>query len=269
MVLSGDDRLRGLRSRLKRSIAWPAARAFFRLVPPSVWLAPLRARTRLGRRLAPDRYTDADPCRLRWVDPAAIEFDLLPDGPQLPAWGRVEDGRWDRTDDRFAERPVPRAIEAHYRDGVPWRETPLPAVVREQIERFGDAWGHTGARALERRIKAIERLYDRLSASGYRTQTDLLEEDTPGPPPVPVLGEITVEIGHDGRLCWRRNGQHRLAIARVLGIERVPVVVARRHADWQRIRDRLKRDEPGSIPRQFRSHPDLVDLIPDRADHSQ
>ena len=248
-----------LRTSFKRRVVWPVAG---RLVRTPAWDAALVGYATIeSAGFRPGRRTDVDPLALRWIDPARPLADALPPAPERPPIGRVEGGDWDLVDDRFAGRPVPRAIELRFREGKPWEETPLSDHVRDQVERFGDAWGHVEA-AVERRSREIEALYEAIRADGFRTQAELAVrgDGGPGPPPIPTLGEITVDVGRDGRLCWRRNGQHRLAIARVLGVDRVPVLVARRHEKWQDVRDRIREGGVGGVNPTLLGHPDLVDL---------
>ena len=171
--------------------------------------------------------SDADPLRLRWVDPGSPIFDCLPDEPQLPPNGQVLGGVWDIDTPRFKDRPVPRSIKAHFSDGTPWAETQLADHIEEQLSQFFDAWSYR-ENTFDRRCEEMEALYDRMKTEGYRTQADLAmgERTGPGPPAAPQFGEITVDIGPNGELGWRGNGQHRLAIARLLPIEQVSVLVA-------------------------------------------
>lgn len=46
------------------------------------------------------------------------------------------------------------------------------------------------------------------------------------------LNEITVDIGRNGELLYAGFGIHRLSIAKILGIEKVPVIVGMRHARY-------------------------------------
>ena len=247
------------RASITRRAVWPLAG---RLVRSPAWDAALVGYAAVASAgFLPGRRTDAAPLALRWVDPDRPVYDALPPVPERPPIGNVEGGDWDQIDDRFDERAVPRAIDLRFREGCAWDETLLPEHVRDQVARFGDAWGHV-ENAVERRCQEIEALYEAIRADGYRTQAELAVsgEPGPGPPPVPTLGEITVDVGRDGRLCWRRNGQHRLAIARVLGIDRVPVLVARRHEEWQDLRDQIRDGGVEVIDSSLVGHPDLADL---------
>jgi len=221
---------------------------------------PLPAVARLiaaARRVAPGRFTGADPFRVVRVDPGTVERSILETAPKHPQWGRVQGGNWDRRTDPFAERAVPRALGQHFADGVPWEETPLRAHFRAQLERFGNAWGHTAMDGYRAYREGVERLYGAIASRGYRSQRELA--DAGDPEAVPVLDEINVDIGRDGQLLWRAYGQHRLAIARLLNVEAVPVFLHRRHRGWQATRD-LARTDPDALARDG-THTDLAPLV--------
>ena len=150
-------------------------------------------------------------------------------------------------------RTLPKAIEQRFADGLEWGETVL-----------GDRYDMG---TLEDRGKEIDRLYRHVRDDGYKSQRQLVEQ-SPGAAwkglndaMHPLANEIAVDIGRDGEFLWNMCGQHRLAIAKVLEIDRIPVQVFRRHAQWQAIRDRARRGE--EIPKEFCDHPDLVDVLED------
>ncbi|MEF8814026.1 MAG: hypothetical protein V5A55_09440 [Halovenus sp.] len=247
------SRLRRLRGRLAAHLQDRTGTRLRRQLPLSA-VAALIAAT---RRVAPDRVTDANPFRVVRVDPRTVERSILESAPKRPQWGRVQGGDWDRQGEPFAERPVPAAVRQHFVEGVAWERTPLRAHFRAQLERFGNAWGHTSMAGYGTYRDGIEQLYDTIASRGYRSQRELADAGDPGA--VPVLDEINADIGRDGRLLWRGYGQHRLAIARVLDVEAVPVLLHRRHRGWQATRDRARTD-PDSLDRDG-SHPDLAAIV--------
>ncbi len=218
---------------------------------------PLIVAHRLRRRVAPERYTDAPAFALREVDPSRIRESVLESAPGRPQWGRVVDGDWDGRTEPFDERPVPRGIRQRYREGRDWRDTALFDAFRDQLDRFGNAWGHVDAAAFDRRCEAIDRLHDAIRDRGYRRQEVLHGPDAYAT--TARLDEICVDIDRDGRLLWRTYGQHRLALAKLLGVDAVPVLVHRRHAGWQARREAVREGHP--MPEVDRDHPDLRDLV--------
>lgn len=251
-------------------------------------LAPLAAAHRIRRRLRPERYTDAEPFRLLRVDPDRIRRSLLEVAPRIPQWGRVADGDWAADWGPFDERAVPRGIEQRYREGREWRDTALFDAFREQLARFGNAWGYTDVDGFDKRCREIDRLHDAIREDGYRRQEQL--HGPSGYTTTARLDEINVDIGRDGELYWRAYGQHRLALAKLLDIASVPVLVHRRHTAWQAVRDARRNDVPppdravggredgypddrnedpddrNGNPDRHDAHPDLHDLggVPER-----
>ena len=120
-------------------------------------------------------------------------------------------------------------------------------------------------RIFEERTEAIDRLYRNIREDGYKSQRQLLKEDPEtawsdlNDAMHPLLNEVAVDIGRDGELLWNICGQHRLAIARILDVDRIPVQVFRRHAKWQKLRNATK---DGKQPSEsVRDHPDLQDVL--------
>lgn len=235
------------RIRLRGRLVRAGRRLLLRPLEENPPTEPFRRYHRLRRRLRPARYTDADPLAIRWIDPTAIRLSILETAPRYPQRGVVAAGDWDRAGEPFWERPVPRAVVARFRDGRPWQETPLHDYFADQLRRFGNAWGYASIAGFDERCAEIERLYGSMRDEGYHSQRELA-----GPP----LDEITVDIARDGTLLWQGYGQHRLAIAAVLGIDRVPALVGRRHREWQRRREAVR---TGESPLGA-DHPDLTDL---------
>lgn len=213
-----------------------------------VTVCTMRTLLRVFRYLFHTRYTDADPYKLIYVDPNDIQY--VTDASKRRGW--VVDGTWDQTERRFINRTVPQSIHQRYRDGIPWDETIL------------SDWAQSQGSAASS-YEDIESLYRRIESSGYKTQQQLLQDvpelawDGLNDAMHPAVNEITVDIGRDGQLLWNMGGQHRLAIAQVLELERIPVQVMRRHARWQTIRDNFQAGEE-SVVTEYIDHPDLQDV---------
>jgi hypothetical protein len=176
------------------------------------------------------RHIGADPLRLTWVDPDAIEYvvgELVPDTtddshferPSVPAQGRegigaVRGGSWDRSTVAFTELSEYRLFEQHFIEGVAWTDTEFVDRHRRSPD---SAWTEP---KLLNKLERFDRLFETIEGDGYCTQRDL------GGHP---LNEIIVYQGRDGELRWHENGRHRLALAKLLGLASVPVLITVRH----------------------------------------
>jgi len=221
-----------------------------------------------------------DPFKLEWVDPDRIPRHTR---RRYPPWkgrarrfGEVRGGEWDRRDrpdvdpayrgpppelfvaDRFEESVLYRSSEAHFDRGVDWEETPLFAdlkrLIRTDDREYEYVWH--GCRSVEdvrSRFRYLDGLYDAIRQDGFRSQWEMVLRD-------PERGfrdwfenEITVDVGRDGELLLV-CGKHRLTIAKLLGVDRIPVLFLVRHPEWMARRREALRTPPAA------DHPDLRDV---------
>ncbi|MFU8866413.1 hypothetical protein [Natronococcus sp.] len=221
-------------------------------------------------RLLP-HVSDANPARPIRVDPDGIEYYHGSDDP----WrlGHVIDGDWDEAEGRFEETTVYRSLEARFLEGADWEETELYAEYRDRLEAGDPYWRCTTEAELEAYFERIDALYETVAEEGYRSQRELLASDDADPREEntdavhPVVQEIGVNVYRDGELVKKGTGFHRLAIAKLLDLEEIPVTVRVRHADWQAVRDEIRAaSSPAELSERAASHlehPDLLDVVPE------
>jgi hypothetical protein len=148
-----------------------------------------------------------------WVDPALIRFKITPHDDLRGEMG----GDWD------IERRYPlsaavkhRAILQRYRDGKRWEETDLFAdTYRRRFESGETVRGEPTMEALlAQYYSRVDGMFEALKRKGFR-------EDCP----LPVF-----LIGRDGEVFIGNQGNHRLAMAQVLGLERIAGEILCRHS---------------------------------------
>lgn len=229
-------------------------------------VALLRGQLRWQYRRHPMDYTDADPFKIIAFCPDAVTQQqryVAADPRVTPSprngfdmWrciGYVVAGTWDTATIALSERPIYQAIRSHFADGIPWLETDfLRGVVAGRYQWHGC---RTEQDILERG-RRLDALYEAIQREGYRSQT-MLRGRLPWRE---AMDEITLNIGRNGELIRNNAGMHRLVIAQVLGVARVPARVLIRHRDWQRLRNAAR--QTGVIPAEYRDHPDMQDLLP-------
>ena len=193
-------------------------------------------------------------------------------GSRFEYAGSVIGGDWDRSDRLFEESKLYRSFEAHFGDGVPWPETALYDTVVGYIEAGTPLWGCTDEAAFRDRCRELDALYDAIRRHGYKSQAELLRNpvDDPvhGERSLPyhlrlVNHELAVCVGRDGDILFK-DGRDRLAIAKVLGLDSIPVWVMIRHPQWQRLRSAVANDPSlrAHLDPALRGHPDLPETGP-------
>ena len=229
-----------------------------------------RTYLRARRRVNPESITDADPFIRLWIDPDRIDRQVRTPSKR---WGRVDGGDWDRDTVPLGETAAYSSVEAHFNRGVPWRETAEFEQYRDRFAAGEQPKGCATADELETRFQKLDAIYERIATDGYRSQPELWAERPDYQQDIfykwdrtldPRLDEITVSIGRDGAVLHGDRGDHRLAIARLLDLEEIPVLVRRRHARWQSIRDELstatRRSALTNRARANLGHPDVREL---------
>jgi hypothetical protein len=143
--------------------------------------------------------------------------------------GLIQSGNWDKHASPIAEMPKYRAVKKHFCEGVPWNETGIidHLLKRMRDEKRDSIDNCNGRDELVNRYERIDGLYEDLRAEGYREDRHSLTD------------YIAVHIARDGELLFAGSGCHRLAIAKILDLDEIPVWVRARHTEWQALRETL------------------------------
>lgn len=137
-----------------------------------------------------------------WTDARRIEFKI---SPCADLKGRVG-GDWD-LERRFplVEAAKHRAIEQRYRDGARWEDTDLFA--RIYARRFAEGGEVRGEATIEGLLAQyygrVDEMFESLRSEGFRAAD-------------PMPGFL---LGRGGEVFIGNQGNHRLAMCRLLGIE--------------------------------------------------
>lgn len=219
-------------------------------------------RTRHRRKDAADRLLD--PYATLFVAPSEIRMPAYTDELAQTNFehgvGRVLDGEWDLNTVSFAETLGYRALEDLLTGRRPWQETELYERVRQAIAQGRSWWGCRTMADFDRRARYIADLHDSIRARGYLARADLARSNAPGGS-AGDIDEVLVAIGRDGDFVFL-DGQHRLAIALLLGLSRIPVQVGVRHPGWMDFRSALREYAlgHGGTVAQPLTHPDLCGM---------
>lgn len=228
----------------------------------------------LAHQYSPERFSDADPYKLLWVDPDDIS--LITGEVQTTSPGEyhlerldsfdhinigtpnVNGGEWDQTSDRFCDLLVYKAIKTVCENNINWMDTKLFRKHRERIQRGYRSYGCYSMDELSDKAEELNTLIQSIRDSGYLSARKRGDH---------LLDEIRVNIGRDGNFLYNSEGRHRLSIAKVLRLNQIPVIVVMRHRQWQQLRNELKKSDGKinmDIPEQkWMDHPDLGNILSD------
>lgn len=218
--------------------------------------------------LAREYDAPLNPYKIEWVDPADINEFTRREVRPAKVCGEIKGGDWDvrkefiYSDDyskvywhsharegvRFEDSLFYQSLRDHFEHGVGWKETEYYRSAIEAFERGEKiSNGYTSAGELLDDFKRTDELHEEIRTEGYKSQNDMREEygyDGGGTTFKQLKkSEITVDIGRNGELLFAYGGKHRLAIAKILGLEEVPVVFLCRHKEWMEHREYVHRNE--------------------------
>jgi hypothetical protein len=133
-------------------------------------------------------------------------------------------GTWDLSDQEYEPFRLAQMKEL-FQEQLPYQESAIYRRMRSELQNEGVTHAPKlhDLHEVDAYFSRLESLYKSMRDNGFqardpsRTQTER---------------EITVRIGRDGALIKSGEGTHRLALARLLNIKRVPVVVDLVHPRW-------------------------------------
>lgn len=204
-----------------------------------------------------------DPERVIWLDPRDVTYCSLFEFSSISYRGRVVPGNWDRQEKKFEDLDVFVGIKEACVEGKPWQETVFYQRILHKLERGQILWDCKDRSDFDKRCKDIEALFIRIKTEGYKSQGELSESEDLGSS-LYTNSEIGVSIGRAGEFLFS-DGAHRLAIAKILGLTRIPVKVVVRHPGWVKRRKELLRQKKLNKDGKFWTgqdldHPDLAEI---------
>lgn len=205
-----------------------------------------------------DRKFDID--KIHWVDPKTIKYCSLKEFDIYKYKGKIIRGNWDELVKKFEELDTYIALKEVCTEEKNWGNTIFYQRLINRLEKGEILWGCKNKTELYKRCKNLEFLYQKIKNEGYKSQYELSIASDEFMP-LKIEDEITASIGRYGDLLFSSSG-HRLAIAKLLGIEKIPIKIAVRHPQWIKFKKELLsyvKDHCGKTY-QALTHPDLNDI---------
>lgn len=134
--------------------------------------------------------------------------------------GQVLEGAWDQHRTTFVATRKFKACRARFRDGASWEESGIIAYSLRRIAKSGPFDDCTTQDDVIARYAALDALWQVVKEQGQL-------------PPAPrhARDGILVHVDRDGRPLFGNQGFHRLAIAKLAGLEQITVSLGLVHQD--------------------------------------
>ena len=167
--------------------------------------------------------------------------------------GKIIDGDWDITNYKFTDLDIYQAFKQRINEGMAWQDTKFYKINMSYIESGQVRWGCKNKDELDKRCSYFDSLIESIKKKGYQLNRNIYYNVE--------FDEVDVNIGRNGEYLFQ-NGRHRLSIAKILGIKKIPVMVLVRHKKWQDFREYIYsyvQDHGGKLYQPI-IHPDLSDI---------
>ncbi len=160
--------------------------------------------------------------KVSYIDPAEVNYEIK--GGIVPY---IQDGDWDLTKRGFT---LHETITKIFVDNIPASETEQYKTMKEAIDNkdWNASRGCRTQEELDAYFKTFEDIYRDFSNGRYRPQSELREKGLNrkrGHYP----GEVLLSIDRNGNYMLESGGTHRLSIAKLLGLQKIPAVIIRKH----------------------------------------
>jgi len=232
---------------------YPNLKSKIRVVVYDIWRWEAKLRTVHSSK-------DFDVNRTIWINPERIKYDCLAQKgyDKFDNRGKVVGGDWDKRKAKFTELDIYKACEKRFMFKRPWDETEFYNRVLKEIDQGKVQWNCSNKTEFKKRLIRLDALYQDIKVNGYKTQEKLSPKHLVS---LTREDEITVRIDRYGAFLFE-DGRHRLAIAKLLGLKKIPVKITVRHSEWHLFRNEVLNyaASKDGLLYQAVTHPDLNDI---------
>jgi len=165
-----------------------------------------------------------------WINPSEVTHIYTRNPAKTPDFkrrhsGMVIDGDWDTKVEPIDTSWKIAACLAHFRDGTPWAKTGVYDTMQAMIADRGQFDSCRSMDDIHARYAKIDALFDDIRTNGYRDETRMKL----GTPRLPE--GVFIHIDRHGQPIFGAIGNHRMGIARALGLPRIPAQLGVVHPD--------------------------------------
>lgn len=172
-----------------------------------------------------------NPLEIIYIDPKSVtktisRYDIGLSTLTYRHFGTIADGDWDLDGYEINTYGLIYPILKQYLEKTPLDDIPEFNANLDNIRAGGQTDNCRSISEYRKKWQKIIDLCELVKKDGYKPQNQL----SCGHP----LNDVRVQIGRDGAFLFE-DGIHRLIIAQLLGLPRIPVIVTRVHADARKV----------------------------------
>ena len=177
--------------------------------------------------------------KIYWVNPKEIQYSSLLRINKWYYYSRIINGDWDELTILYDDTLLHECIIQRFKQGKKWEDTEYYQRILEiLIAKTGNYYD--SKQKCDDKFRSLDELFHDIKTKGYKTRseyslskTGFFKFDIKK-----MLDHISVDIGRDGNILIV-HGKHRLSIAKILDIPKIPIIIIKRHKKWMEFRNNL------------------------------
>jgi hypothetical protein len=208
--------------------------------------------------------------KIHWIDPHSIEFISAGSFDRRTHIGTSKKGNWDLSKKKFNDISAYRGLNERFEEGLAWKKTKYYEHATARLRSGKLAWMCKNKEEFEQRLKNVDTLFRDIKENGFKADPEEMIDVysykdktlTKASQAHNFLDYITVDISRAGDPLFV-DGGHRLTIAKILDLDKIPVIVRVRHKRWVKFKNELKgyaKTQRGERLYQKAYHFDLKDI---------
>jgi len=178
-----------------------------------------------------------------------------------PRWFENENAH-EHTVIKFENFEYYTSVREYILNDKEWNETRFYEKYQKTAKNCSNWSNSKISEKLELKKSKIDLIYKNIKENGYLSQKELQNRGYIDKRPLlpPEYHEIRVNIGRDGEIIFD-DGRHRMFLAKILNVDKIPARVVARHTDWQKTKyDIMRIKNRGGFNHQIKAniqHPDI------------
>jgi len=201
------------------------------------------------------------PFKIYWIKSSQINHISQNIECEIPS---IQSGDWDLNKEPINDNVVYESFISHFEKDIKWENTEYYKKIESKVKQDSHTWkGCNNINEVKNRLVAYDELYKVVKTEGFKSQFELREKNLLNDELMklryhpPELEDIAMNLSRSGEYMLS-NGLHRVSVAKIIGIDKIPIRVRHRHKFWQQTRDKVYTGQ--KVPYSIRNHPDLEQL---------
>ncbi len=186
-----------------------------------------------------------DILKIYWVNPSQINLvSSKRETGGNTSIGSIEGGDWDvESLNKKLELYAVSGLKERFINKKEWKETSYYKKYLEKIARNQNPNRVSNETELQERLRNLDKLFKEIKENGFKVESQGrvdMYSFKKGGVSEEFYSNVIIDIARNGYPLLR-EGAHRVTIAKLLNLEKIPVIIGTRHREWEKFKQELEK----------------------------